>query len=303
MGAYDPEKEVRQPLLNKEIQPTICEKTTSTRPSSSSSEKRRKPTVSTVAFSLVLLGAILAFFSSLTLLLALANALSNSPAEKLESCAWDTLKSHVSLLDVPRIGHEEFLKRQSILAAALDEAGVDAFIAEPSASSSYYANISSAYDLSERPFLMILDRTGKFSYLAPKFELGRIAGLDVVFKKKTVIEWAEEESPYDVLKRETSYKKVMLDEHVRFMIAAGVQATGIEVVPMSQAIQSLRAVKTEAELAILRGINAFTLELIRSLQKCIDIGMSQETIDTAAHSLFSRAGVGSGSGVGSGVGG
>ncbi|KAH7399756.1 peptidase M24, structural domain-containing protein [Cadophora sp. MPI-SDFR-AT-0126] len=295
MGAYDPEKEVRQPLL-KDKQSTASEKSikSNTRSSSSSSSKQRKPTVSTVAFSLVLLGAILAFFSALTLLLALVNALSSSPAENLESCAWEYLKSHVSLLDVPRIGHDEFLNRQTILAAALDEAGVDAFIAEPSASSSYYSNISSSYDLSERPFLMILDRKGKFSYLAPKFELGRIAGLDMVYDEKTVIEWAEEESPYEVLKRETGYKKVMVDEHVRFMIAAGIQEAEIDVVPMSQTIQSLRAVKTQAELAILRGINGFTLELVRSLQKCIDIGMSQETIDTAAHSLFSRAGVGSG---------
>ncbi|KAH9214431.1 peptidase M24, structural domain-containing protein [Leptodontidium sp. 2 PMI_412] len=284
MGAYDPEKEIRQPLLRSKSSPS----------KPPSSKIRRTSTVSTRAFALVLLAAILAFLSSLTLLLTISGLVEKSPAQDLEACAWDTLKSHVSLLDVPRIGQEEFLKRQSILAAALNEAGVDAFIAEPSASSSYYANISSAYDLSERPFLMILDRTGKFSYLAPKFELGRIAGLDMVFTEKTVIEWAEEESPYEVLKRETGYKKVMLDEHVRFMIAAGVQATGIDVVPMSQAIQSLRAVKTDAELAILRGINEFTLELVRSLQKCIDIGMTQETIDTAASNLFSRAGVGEG---------
>ncbi|KAH7351319.1 peptidase M24, structural domain-containing protein [Rhexocercosporidium sp. MPI-PUGE-AT-0058] len=283
MGAYDPEKEIRQPLLRSNPSTT-----------KSSPGIRRKSTVSTVAFSLVLLGAVLALLSSLALLQIISDLVEKSPAQELEACAWNTLKHHVSLLDVPQIGQEEFLKRQSILAAALDKAGVDAFVAEPSASSSYYANISSAYDLSERPFLMILDRTGKFSYLAPKFELGRIAGLDMVFNEKTVIEWAEEESPYEVLKRETGYKKVMLDEHVRFMIAAGVQATGIDVVPMSEAIQSLRAVKTEAELAILRAINEFTLELIRSLQKCIEIGMAQETINTAAFNLFSRAGVGKG---------
>ncbi|KAL2071063.1 hypothetical protein VTL71DRAFT_12298 [Oculimacula yallundae] len=287
MGAYDPEKEIRQPLLNKQpspIQPSPIKK----------SKPRRKPTVSTAAFVLVLIAAIAALLCSVTLLSTISELIKPSPAESLEEKAWHTLKHHVSLLDVPQISHEEFLKRQATLAAALDEASVDAFIAEPSASSSYYANISSSYELSERPFLVIIDRTGKFSYLAPKFEVGRIAGLSMVFKEKTVIQWAEEESPYEVLKRETSYKKVMLDEHVRFMIAAGIQATGIDVVPMSQTIQSLRAVKTESELAILRGINEFTLELIRSLQKTIKIDMSQETIFTAASNLFSRAGVGKG---------
>ena len=218
----------------------------------------------------------------------------NLSSEGLEANAWKTLKDHVSLLGVPAITREEFLERQSILSAALDDAGIDAFIAEPSASSSYFANISASYGLSERPFLMILDKSGQFSYLAPKFELGRIAGLKMVYKNKKVIEWAEEESPYEVLKRETNYKKVMVDEHVRYMIASGLQTTGIEVVLTSQAIQSLRAIKSEAEIAILRGINEFTLQLVRSLQKNIKIGMSQETIFSAASGLFTRAGVGKG---------
>ena len=141
---------------------------------------------------------------------------------------------------------------------------------------------------------MILSKTGQFSYLAPKFELGRIAGLSMVFKDKKVIEWKEEESPYSVLKRETGYQKVMLDEHARFMISSGLREAGVDVVSMSRAIQSLRAVKSEAELALLKGINGFTLQLVRSLQKCIRIGMSQDTIRSAAYGLFTRAGAGEG---------
>jgi Xaa-Pro aminopeptidase len=216
------------------------------------------------------------------------------PSGYLERCAWRNLQSHVALLDAPAITRDEFLQRQSILAAVLDDTGVDAFVAEPSASSSYYANISTSYDLSERPFLIIIDKHGQFSYLAPRFEAGRIAQLQMVFKEKKVIEWPEEESPYEVLKKATGYKKIMLDEHARFMIASGLQAAGIEVVPTSQAIQSLRAAKTEAELRILRGINGFTLQLVRSLQKCIKIGMTQESIVFAASRLFGRAGVSKG---------
>jgi Xaa-Pro aminopeptidase len=220
-----------------------------------------------------------------------AHASHQSP-KKLESCAWKTLKDHVSLLNVAPISREEFLSRQSILAAALEEAGVDAFIAEPSASTSYYANISTSYELSERPFLMILDKSGKFSYLGPKFELNRIAGLQMVYEEKRVIEWREEDLWYEVLKKETGFGEIMLDEHARYMIASGLQAAGIEVVPASRTIQSLRAVKSETELTIMKGINKFTLELVRSLQKCIKIGMTQATIVTAAHALFEKAHVG-----------
>ncbi|PMD32896.1 Creatinase/aminopeptidase [Hyaloscypha variabilis F] len=214
------------------------------------------------------------------------------PSGWLERCAWRDLSPHIDLLDVAPITRDEFLQRQSILAAALDDAGVDAFITEPSASSSYYANISTSFELSERPFLVIIDKDAQFSYLAPKFEVGRIAGLEMVYKDKKVIEWPEEKSPYDVLAKATGYKKIMLDEHARFMIATGLQAAGIEAIPTSQTIQSLRAVKTEEELRILRGINGFTLQLVRSLQKCIKIGMTQESVVTAASRLFGRAGVG-----------
>lgn len=219
---------------------------------------------------------------------------SNLSASSLETCAWTHLKSYTKLLDVAPISRDEYLTRQKTLASALMDAGVDAFIAEPSASSTYYGNISSSYHLSERPFLMILDQDAQFSYLVPKFEAGRIAGLDMVYDDKNVIEWREEESPYTVLAKATGFSKIMLDEHARFMIAAGLQEAGVEVVPMSETVQSLRAVKTEAEIAVLKGINSFTLELVGSLQKCIQIGVTQETVVTAAHALFTRAGVGEG---------
>lgn len=219
---------------------------------------------------------------------------SSLSASSLETCAWTHLKPHTKLLDVAPIRRDEYLTRQKTLASALKEAGVDAFIAEPSASSTYYANISASYHLSERPFLMILDKDAQFSYLVPKFEAGRIAGLDMVYDDKNVIEWPEEESPYTVLAQATGFSKIMLDEHARFMIAAGLQEAGVEVVPMSETVQSLRAVKTEAEIAILKGINSFTLELVGSLQSCIQIGVTQETVVTAAHALFTRAGVGEG---------
>ncbi|KAB8304301.1 hypothetical protein EYC80_003713 [Monilinia laxa] len=212
----------------------------------------------------------------------------------LQKCAWKSLETHTFLLDVEPIGRDEFLERQKRLASELEKADVDAFIAEPSASTAYFANISSSYELSERPFLVILDRNGSASLLVPRFETGRIGGLDMVFEGKRIIEWGEEESAYEVLVGRAGYRKVILDEHARFMIASGLKERGVEVLPASQAIQSLRAVKSERELDILRGINEFTVELVRSLQKCIRVGMSQETIVEAASGLFTQAGVGSG---------
>ncbi|CAH0018573.1 unnamed protein product [Clonostachys rhizophaga] len=219
---------------------------------------------------------------------------SPSPAAELEACAWSHLEQHAPLLDVPPIPRSEFLRRQATLAAALEAAGVDAFIAEPSASTAYYANVSSSFDLSERPFLVVIDKRGQFTTLVPKFEEGRIAKLEMVYDTRTTITWGEEESPYDPLVRTAGLSKVMVDEHARYMIVAGLQKAGVEVVPMSDDVQSLRSAKTDAEIAILKGINAFTLELVRSLQKCIQVGATQEAVVDAAQGLFTRAGVGEG---------
>lgn len=72
-----------------------------------------------------------------------------------------------------------------------------------SASTAYYANISSGFDLSERPFLTVIDRKDGFTTLVPKFEEDRIAKLDMVFDENTTITWVEEESPYEALARGT----------------------------------------------------------------------------------------------------
>jgi Xaa-Pro aminopeptidase len=229
-------------------------------------------------------------FLTILVLVQLFHVFRSPTAKSIDDCAWSYTKQKTGLLDVKPITRDEFIERQQVLAAAISEAGVDAFIAEPSASSTYYANISSDFDLSERPFLMILDKEGQFSYLVPKFEANRIADLDMVYSSKKVIEWHEEESPYEALKRATGYKKIMLDEHVRFMIASGLEKADIDVIPVSEPVQSIRAVKSEAELVILRGINEFTVELVRGLQKCIKIGSTQQMILQAAEGLFRKAG-------------
>ncbi|KAI0490235.1 Creatinase/aminopeptidase [Xylaria cf. heliscus] len=230
-------------------------------------------------------------------------------ASALETCAWQALEPHVSLLDVPAINRSDFLRRQRVLASALRTAGVDAFVAEPSASSTYYANISARFSLSERPYLIILDSHARFSYLVPQFETGRLnpESQHMVFEgapDSVAIPWREELSPYAVLLESGRLgraqsdggrrAKVMIDEHARHMIAAGLQAVGVHVVPMSDEVKQLRAVKTDAEIAILTGINSFTRQLVRALQGCIRLGVTQEDVVAAGRALFTRAGVGEG---------
>lgn len=212
----------------------------------------------------------------------------------LAGCAWKKLEPHVSELTVEPIQRKEYLSRQARLARVLEDEDVDAFVAEASASSEYHANISSTLDKSERPFLMIISKDGSFTYLVPNFEADRISRLPMVYRNVSVIKWAEEESPYQVFARKTGFKKIMLDEQARFMIATGLRHAGIEVVPMSKDARLLREIKSRAEIRILKAINLFTVQAIRALQTCVRLGLTQTEVTEALELLFQRAGVGQG---------
>ncbi|KAI0423389.1 peptidase M24, structural domain-containing protein [Xylaria sp. FL1042] len=268
------------------------------------SDRRQRPIRSFISSVTAVVLLLLLLFVNLHLsIFDIANVFPSRPISKtvaLETCAWETLQSYTSLLGVPPIARSDFLARQRVLASALRAAHLDAFVAEPSASTTYYANISAAFHLSERPFLMVLDDDAVFSYLVPQFETGRInvESQHMVFDgdaETAAIPWAEEENPYTVLARRLGpRRRVMVDEHLRHMIAAGLEAVGIEVVPMSEEVRRLRSVKTNPEIAILRGINSFTRQLVRAVQGCLHVGLAQEDVVGAGQALFTRAGVGEG---------
>jgi Xaa-Pro aminopeptidase len=241
--------------------------------------------------------AVLILAGGLTVLFTIIRDSNPIPsASEIQTCAWSELEHALWLLDVPPIEWNEFLARQATLAATLRKEGIDAYIMEPSASSLYYFNVSTSYSLSERPFLTIISSDGSFSVLAPSFEVGRVGGLNMVYDEIRVIEWKEEESPYHVLRQElgNGTTKVMVDEQTRFFITSGLQAANFTVLPVSTAISSIRTVKSQAELRILKGVNQFTAQVIRALQPCIKAGITQEALFDAAYSLFEHAGVGLG---------
>lgn len=142
---------------------------------------------------------------------------------------------------------------------------------------------------------MIFDSEGRFSYLVPRFEARRIEGLEMVYRVKKVIEWREEEDPFVVLGREIGGGegkglRVMVDENVRFRIVDGLQRVGMSVESVSEEVAAIRGVKSPAEMEILGGINEFTVQVVRGLQKCIKVGNKQEVVFEAAKSVFEKAG-------------
>ncbi|KAI0965726.1 Creatinase/aminopeptidase [Xylaria arbuscula] len=188
--------------------------------------------------------------------------------------AYGKPSSHVSLPPVPPISRSDFLTRQSRLASALQ----------------YYANISARFSLSERPYLISFDSAARFSYLVPQFETGRLnpalqhmSSAPVLCSSRAADTGRGKGKGKGKRKGKGEWKgegkiMVIVDDHARHTIAAGLQSVGVDVVPMSNEVKQLRGVRTEVDVAILKGINAFTLQLVRALQGYLPLGLTQENI-------------------------
>lgn len=165
------------------------------------------------------------------------------------------------------ISVSEFHQRQQTLAETLHDLNASAYIVEPSASSLYYANISSSsWHLSERPLLFIIsprlseDGTirAESSILTPAFEATRAKQLPVTATNVSYPEWPEDVSPYEVAVRTLSAgSKIFVDGSVRHFIVDGLQsATSRDQVLIAPVeIRQLRERKSAAELEIMKCAN------------------------------------------------
>lgn len=84
---------------------------------------------------------------------------------------YESLTGHCS--QIPPIAAEEYSARQSALAKALRDIGPSSanniYVAEPGASTQFFANFSQAtWKLSERPLLLVISSSGQINVLTPK---------------------------------------------------------------------------------------------------------------------------------------
>jgi hypothetical protein len=109
----------------------------------------------------------------------------------LEDKVWNSF-NRTSLQNIPAISTEELLARQTLLGKQLQREDVDAFIAEPSGTTQYYANFSAReWELSERPFVLVVTPTELFC-LTPLFEVSRAIRLDIpAAGEMEFVTWAE----------------------------------------------------------------------------------------------------------------
>ncbi len=197
---------------------------------------------------------------------------------------------------------EERKQRIAKAQAIMEQEKIDAIFLEGTASCFYFTGMR--WGQSERTFGVVIPAKGPIAYVCPKFEEDRAMELlNPVFGDEVRC-WEEHESPYalifNIIKdRGTKYKKIGMEERVRFFIADGVKklATGFEIVDATPVTAGCRMYKTKSELALMQYSSDVTIKAYQAAFATIRPDMSQSEFSGNISAAFRKLGYSGGASV------
>lgn len=179
---------------------------------------------------------------------------------------------------------------------------LDAIFMEGTTTCFYFTGMR--WGQSERTFGVVIPAKGEIAYVCPKFEDDRAKELINTAFGSELRCWEEHESPYQVIlnivkDRGVKYRRIGMEERVRFFIADGVRkiASGFEVVDATPVTAGCRMYKTKAEIALMQKANDVTIEAYKAAFATIVPGMSQSTLSINIASAFRKLGYSGGASV------
>ena len=186
---------------------------------------------------------------------------------------------------------QRIAKAQSIM----EKEKIDAIFLEGTVSCFYFTGMR--WGQSERTFGVVIPAKGPIAYVCPKFEEDRAMELlNPVFGDEVRC-WEEHESPYalifNIIKdRGTKYKKIGMEERVRFFIADGVKklATGFDIVDATPVTAGCRMYKTKAELDLMQYSSDITIKAYQAAFATIRPDMSQSEFSGNISAAFRKLG-------------
>ncbi|KAI9300099.1 peptidase M24, structural domain-containing protein [Cunninghamella echinulata] len=204
----------------------------------------------------------------------------------------DKCKQHIT-----RIPQQEYIERQQKLATTLRSEGVQAYIMEPSATMTYYTNMT--WSRTERPFLILFTLNEKSStndldmtIITPLFEQTRAqvelkrANLSPQIPIK-MVPWVEHGNVFETIRSvldQHQATSLSIEPTTRLFIEKGIQQAltdkKYEINMASLAIQRLRMAKSTNEINIMRCANQLTELAIRKVKRHIKIGMTEQQISS-----------------------
>jgi Xaa-Pro dipeptidase len=187
-----------------------------------------------------------------------------------------------------RAGHRERLSR------ALHDAGHAALVAEPGATMQHLAGVH--WGRSERPFLLVLPRSGEPWWVVPAFE-ERTAREQL--GDAAVRVWQEHESPYSIAADELAKRglregTVAVEPQLRHFVVEGLRAAlgAGRVVDGAAVVDGTRMRKQPAELMRLRRANEATKAALRLVaETAVREGLRQSELAEHVRRAQERAGL------------
>lgn len=192
------------------------------------------------------------------------------------------------------IGDDEYRARLAKAQRLLVEQGMDAVFIGSGTTLKYFVDLS--WWGSERTAGVLLTRSGDPIYITPEFERSR--ALEQVRFGSDIRTWQENESPFALIAQTLRDKGIAtgtlgIEERVPYFMADGIAqaAPQLHLVNATPVIAGCRAVKSEAELALLQIANDATLACYHAVWQALKPGMTQQDVQTLVAMAYGRMGV------------
>ncbi len=179
--------------------------------------------------------------------------------------------------------------------ALMQKEKMDAIFLEGTTSCFYFTGMN--WGQSERTFGVVIPAKGNLIYICPKFEEDRAKELIHTEYGTEIRCWEEHESPFALIvgavkDRGVQFRKIGMEERVRFFIANGVkkEAAGFEIVDATPITAGCRMFKSKAEIALMQIANDVTIEAYKMAFPSIRPGMPQNELSGNISSAFRKLG-------------
>jgi Xaa-Pro dipeptidase len=186
--------------------------------------------------------------------------------------------------------------------ALLTQHKIDALVIATGTSLNYFTGLR--WGQSERFFAWVLPAKGSPFIVCPVFEEGRVrermeakpATLPAA-STTGVYTWNEDENPYTLLAKAlkdagTTTGKIGVEERTQFVFADGIAhaSPGLAVVSGTPITFGCRAIKSPAELDLMRLANNITLQVYEAVYKSTQPGMTNRQFSELISAAYSRCG-------------
>lgn len=228
---------------------------------------------------------------------------SSHPAQGVDDDLPKIIRELQPLTDgVIPISVEERKQRIAKAQQLMEQEKMDAVFMEGTTSCFYFTGMR--WGQSERTFGVVIPAKGSIAYVCPKFEEDRARELIIPAFGDEVRCWEEHESPYALIvgivkDRGVKYKRIGMEERVRFFISEGVkkEAPGFEITEAIAVIAGCRIYKSKAEIALMQKANDVTIEAYKAAFATIHPGMSQTELSNNISAAFRKLGFNGGASV------